>query len=122
MVYEIPMVENYGNGFYKITTVSATVSTTTPTVTTRFLHTLPTIGLPTILPLAKAVKRQKDFPICGRTTTRFGKQWLRAWAAQGNPNIRHVLRVPEFTPRRFALSLLIVQSLTREFLSTPQET
>ena len=45
MVYEIPMVENYGNGFYKITTVSTTVSTTTPTVTTRFLHTLLTLRL-----------------------------------------------------------------------------
>ena len=43
------MVENYGNGFYKITTVSATVSTTTPTVTTRFLHTLPTLGLSQVL-------------------------------------------------------------------------
>ena len=49
MVYEIPMVENYGNGFYKITTVSATVSTTTPTVTTRLLHTLPTLGLSQVL-------------------------------------------------------------------------
>ena len=49
MVYEIPMVENYGNGFYKNTTVSATVSTTTPTVTTRFLHTLPTLGLSQVL-------------------------------------------------------------------------
>ena len=94
MVYGIPMVENYGNGFYKITTVSTTVSTTTPTVTTRFLHTLPTLGLSQVLHRVSTENRAS----------------------------RHVLRVPEFTPRRFALSLLIVQSLTREFLSTPQET
>ena len=45
MGYTIPKVHKYCNGFYKFTTVSTTVSTTTPTVPTRFLQTCLTIRL-----------------------------------------------------------------------------
>ena len=45
MGYKIPTVHRYCNSFYKFTTVSTTVSTTTPTVPTRFLQTCLTIRL-----------------------------------------------------------------------------
>ena len=45
MGYTISEVHKYCNGFYKFTTVSTTVSTTTPTVPTRFLQSCLTIRL-----------------------------------------------------------------------------
>ena len=74
MGWEIEIIHSSGHGFYKFTTVSTAVSTTTPTVITRFLHTLLTLRLSQVV------------------------HWVST-----------------------ALSLLIVQSLIREFLSTLQE-
>ena len=45
MGYKSIMVHNKVYGFYKFTTVSTTVSTTTPTVPTRFLQTCLTLRL-----------------------------------------------------------------------------